>query len=233
MARGTTLLELRDMLRAEIGASSNVAMGVNTIEQYDHLIRRQQQRLWADHDWDFAYIERDEPLLNGQRYYTFDNQIDFDNIISAHLRYGDIWHNLEYGIGPQQYNFQDSDMAVNKSEPCVRWRHYEGNQFEVWPVPSSNNQKVRFKALKKLNPLIAVADRAELDDNLIILYAAAEVLARTKAADAQAKLAQANTHYAKLKGKGMKYDRFIYGGGLDRGERLRIIGGRYTRDDRS
>ena len=100
-------------------------------------------------------------------------------------------------------------------------------------MPSSNGQKIRFKALKKLDPLVAVTDTAELDDNLIVLFAAAEVLARTKAADAQAKLAQANTHYARLKGKGVKYDRFIYGGGLDRGERLRIIGGRYTRDDRS
>jgi hypothetical protein len=233
MARGTTLLELREMLRAEIGASSNVGMGVNTIDQYDHLLRRTQQRLWADHDWDFAYIERDTNLVASQRYYSFGVDIDPDNISSAHIKYGDIWHNLEYGIGPQQYNFQDSDIAGNKSEPVVRWRHYENDQFEVWPVPSSAGQKVRFKAIKKLSNLNLPTDTAELDDNLIVLFSAAEVLARTKAADAQAKLAQATTHYARMKGKGVKYDRFIYGGGLDRGERLRIIGGRYTRDDRS
>ena len=67
MARGTSLLALRDQLKAEIGASSNVAMGVNTIEQLDNLLRRTQQRLWNDFDWTFALIERDEQLLNGTR----------------------------------------------------------------------------------------------------------------------------------------------------------------------
>ena len=229
MARGTTLLELREMFRAEIGASSNVAMGINSLDQIDNLLRRTQQRLWADYDWDFAYIERDEPLYAESRYYTFDNEIDFDRIIAAHVKYSSIWHNVSYGIGPNEYNAFDGDRD-QRADPVLKWRHYEGNQFEVWPVPASDNQIIRFKAVKKLPSLIAVSDRAELDDNLIVLFAAAEYLTRTKAEDAQIKLSMAQSHYNKLKGRAMKNDKFVFGGGLDTGERLRIVGGRFVRD---
>ena len=231
MARGTSLLALRDQLKAEIGASPNVAMGVNTIEQFDNLLRRTQQRLWSDFEWSFGVIERDEPLISGQRYYSFDQDIDFDRILETYVKYGSIWHPIDYGIGPAQYNNHDSDAGA-QVEPVVRWRHYEGNQFEVWPVPTTDNQVLRFKAIKKLPSLIMTTDVALLDDTLIVLYAAAEYLARTKAADAPAKLSQATAHFNRLKGMGLKTDRFIYGGGLDGGQRIRYIGGRAVWDDR-
>jgi hypothetical protein len=150
-------------------------------------------------------------------------------IVSAHVKYSDIWHNVSYGIGPNEYNAFDADRGQT-TDPVIKWRHYEGNQFEVWPVPAAENQVFRFKAIKKLPSLIAVSDRAELDDNLIVLFAAAEYLTRTKAEDAQVKLSMAQSHYNKLKGRGMKNDKFVFGGGLDTGERLRIVGGRFVRD---
>lgn len=231
MARGTSLSALRDMLRAEIGASSNVAMGVNTQDQYDHVLRRTQARLWADHDWSFGFIERDEPLLKNERYYAFDNDIDYDRISMASVRWGDIWRPMQAGITPELFNTFDSD-AGETSTPAMRWQHYEGNQFQVWPVPSENGQILRFRAIKKLPPLLSPADTAVLDDNLIVLFAAAELLGRSKAADAPAKLSQATSHYNKLKGNSNKDDRFIFGGGIGSGETFRNIGGRFVRDDR-
>lgn len=231
MSRGTSLSALRDQLRAEIGASSNVAMGVNTLDAYDHLLRRTQDRLWHDFDWQFGYIVRQEQLFAGQQYYTFDQDLDWDRIRLAHVKYSEIWHPLEYGIGPSQYNAFDKARNMN-AEPCLRWKHYEGNQFEVWPVPTSDNQYIRFEAIKKLPPLIAPSDTAVLDDTLIVLFAAAELLARSKAQDAQAKLAQATAHYNRLKGMGNKNESFVMGGGISEGERIRIVGGRTVRDDR-
>ena len=231
MARGTSLSALRDMLRAEIGASSNVAMGVNTQDQYDHVLRRTQARLWADHDWSFGFIERDEPLIKNERYYAFDNDIDYDRISMASVKWGDIWRPMQAGITPELFNTFDSD-AGETSTPAMRWQHYEGNQFEVWPVPSENGQTLRFRAIKKLPPLLSPSDTAVLDDNLIVLFSAAELLGRSKAADAPAKLSQATSHYNKLKGNSNKGDRFIFGGGVGSGETFRNIGGRFVRDDR-
>jgi len=231
MARNTSLLSLRDQLRAEIGASPNVAMGVNTVEQFDQLLRRTQERLWHDFDWSFGVIDRDEPLLAGQRYYAFDQDIDFDRICCAQVKYSELWHPISYGIGTDEMNNYDSDTG-EASEPALRWRHYEGNQFEVWPIPTTNNQTLRFRAVRKLPPLIATTDTALLDDTLIVLFAAAEHLARTKAQDASAKLSQAQSHFNRLKGMGLKTDRFVYGGGLDEGRRIRYVGGRSVWDDR-
>lgn len=231
MAIGATLIELRDQLRSEIGASPSAASGINTQRQFDHLLRRTQERLWADYDWSFAQIERDEPLLAGQRYYTFDADIDFLRIVDAQIKYNNLWHALAYDIRPSDYNAWDSDLGRG-SEPTLRWRHHGDNQFEVWPIPVTNNQILRFRAYRKLPALIADSDKAILDDTLIVLFAAAEHLARTKAGDASAKLSQATSHYNRLKGMSLKNDRFIYGGNLGQPERLRMIGGRFTRDDR-
>lgn len=212
MARGTQLSALVDQLRAEIGASTNVSMGVNALPQLKQILRRTQERLWADFEWPFAFIERDEPMLNGQRYYAFDNDIDFDRISRADVKWADTWRPLCYGIGAEQYNSSDSD-AGEKEDPVTHWRHHEGNMFEVWPIPASDDSKIRFKAIKKLPALISDSDVALLDDNLIVLFAAAELLAKAKADDAPAKLQSAQSHYVKLKGNGIKTDVFVLGGG--------------------
>lgn len=213
MARGTQLSALVDQLRAEIGASTNVAMGVNTLPNLKQILRRTQERLWSDFDWPFAFIERDEPLLANQRYYAFDNDIDFDRINEAWVRYSETWRPLNYGITQEHYN--RSDPATYREDPCTNWRHYEGNQFEVWPVPASAQTTLRFKAIKKLPPLIDDTDRAELDDALIVLFAAAELLSRAKAEDAQAKMQMAMSHYAKLKGNTSKNRVFVLGGDIN------------------
>lgn len=230
MARGTMLTELREMLRAEIGASSSVAMGVNTVNQYDHILRRTQDRLWAEHNWEFGSIDRDENLIAGERYYAFDADIDFDRITEAHVKWNGVWHPIEYGIGENHYNAHDSDED-ERQDPVLRWDHHEDNQFEVWPIPLTACP-LRFRAYRKLPALISPSDTAYLDDNLIVLYAAAELLARSGANDAPSKLAQAQTIFNKLKGQTLKKDRFIFGGGISRGDRIRYIGGRSVRDDR-
>ena len=213
MARGTQLSALVDALRAEIGASTNVAMGVNSLPALKQILNRTQSWLWEKFDWPFAYIERDEQMVNGSRYYGFDPEIDFGRITEAHVKYSDSWRKLDYGIGTEQYN--SSDFADgDKEDPPTRWRHYEGNQFEVWPTPSSNECVVRFKAIKKLPKMVNDSDVALLDDNLIVLFAAAEMLARAKSDDAQGKMSAANELFTKLKGSGIKNDVFVMGGGM-------------------
>ena len=228
MARNRTLAELRDMLRAEIGASSNVAMGINTSNQHDHILRRTQERLWIDFDWWFGRIQRTEQLNAGQRYYAYDNDVDPDRILETTVKYAEHWHIVEYGISTEDRNIYDADEGQG-NDFVLRWEHYENDMYEVWPVPTSP-QVLKFECIRKLPPLISSDDRALLDDNLIVLFAAAEILARGKAEDAQIKLAQANSLYARIKGAGNKTQSFVFGGPLHRGERLRIVGGKFVRE---
>jgi len=230
MARGTSLLKLREMFRAEIGAASSVAMGVNTDNQFDHMLRRTQEILWTEHDWEFSQIDRDETLFSGQRFYAFDDDVDFQRIVETSVKFDGKWRPVEYGIGIEQYNARDSE-AGEVSSPVERWQHYEQNQFEVWPVPDQAGMTLRFRCYRKLPNLIQPADTALLDDNLIVLRSAAEYLARTGSKDASAKLAQATIHFNRLKGQSSKIDGANFGGQFG-GIVLRWIGNRAVRETR-
>lgn len=67
----------------------------------------------------------------------------------------------------------------------------EATVMEIWPIPVSP-QIVRFTCQRNLNPLISDTDTADLDDILLTLFVAAEMLERRKQSDAQLKLSMAN-----------------------------------------
>jgi hypothetical protein len=217
MARGTTLGQMVVMLREECGHATSAALGQNYEPHLKHLLRRTQEVLWNDHDWPHLRIQRDEPLLAGERYYSFPPDLAFERVesLNAFVKYAGDWHPIVYGIGPAQYNTNDSEEGEQESE-VRRWAHYEGGQYEVWPVPPANDeQTLRFYGLKKLSNLLANEDRADLDDHLIVLFAAAEILKRQKSPDAPEKLAIAQQLFRRLKGQQSKTTMVIMGGGRD------------------
>jgi hypothetical protein len=203
---------MRDQLRAEIGASVNPAMGTNAVHGMNLLLSRTQERLWTDYDWPFMIVDRDVPMLAGQRIYSFPADLDFNRVIGANVKYSATWRPVDYGVGVEQYNFMDSDIG-QRQDPVLRWQHDGGTQFEAWPIPASSDTVIRFNGVKNLKPLVMDTDVCDLDDKLIILFAAAEMLAHNKAADASAKASLATAHYNRLRGNSMKGGMFTYGGG--------------------
>lgn len=216
MARGTTLGQLIEDLRAETGHALAPSLGASTRDVFITVLRRQQKRLWEDYAWPFLRVHRDVAVQAGQRYYNLPVDMTWERIERVEFKWGDRWQRLEYGIGLEHYNQYDSDLDI-RSYPVYRYREAGGNQVELWPVPSENGSTtthtgiVRFTGIRNLSPFIATADRADLDDQLIVLFAAAEVLARQKANDASSKLAQAQAHYARLKARNSKSEAFVMG----------------------
>jgi hypothetical protein len=211
MARNVTLGELIDDVRAEAGHSLQSNLGTAMRDVLIKVIQRQQRRLWEDHDWTFLRVERDVAVQAGQRYYDFPSDLNLERVERVEFKWDDRWHRLEYGIGRTQLDQYDSDRDV-RSWPVYRWKEAENNQIEVWPVPSLNGDTVnlsgliRFTGIRALRPLVQESDRADLDDTLLVLYSAAEILAREKAADAGLKLQLAENHYRRLKSRGAKRD---------------------------
>jgi hypothetical protein len=202
MANTDTLDILVKMLRAELGISTNQSMGVNAVEPLQYLLRRVQRQLYDEHDWPQFIIDSDETILTGERYYTFNSDVNFDRIFGAWVNWSDDWYPLEYGITPEQYNCFDSDNDEG-SDPVQRWRHYEGNQFEIWPIPTVDTT-IRFQCIKVLSDLNAGTDTCDLDADLIVLFAAAEKAAQEGKKDAQFKLAAAQKRLQTLKGNNSK-----------------------------
>jgi hypothetical protein len=213
MARNVTLGELIDDVRAEAGHSLQTNLGTSMREVLIKIIQRQQRRLWEDTDWTFLRVQRDVPVAASQRYYDFPVDLSINRLEKLEFKWDDRWHKLDYGIGPTQYDQFDSDRDV-RSWPIYRWQEQEDDQIEVWPIPSQNGSLspltgvIRYTGIRKLKRLIDESDRADLDDTLLVLYSAAEILAREKAADAGLKLQLAQDHYRRLKGRNAKRDSF-------------------------
>lgn len=216
MPVGQTLDELVIALRAEIGDSTNLAMGAQALPGLQQTLRRVQQMYYEDFQWPHLVVTREEEILPNERYYTFNSDVDFSRIYNVWARDSSAsspnWKVLDYGISPADYNTCNSDVGETQ-DPICKWHHYEGNQFEVWPIPLSAGA-IRFRAIKTLAPLIAGDDRCEIDSTLIVLSAAAELLARAKAQDAPIKLSMATSHYNRLKSNYSKSSTFIMGGGI-------------------
>lgn len=179
MARGTQLLQLVTMLRDETGRANSVAVGVDDVPALKQIINRWQNTLYDKHDWPFLRTVFDRiPLEAGSRYYDFPATLNFDRIEDVAVWDGSTPLPLTRGIGFGEYAIYDSENDV-RAEPTLRWdvRWRDTKEMvEVWPVPSTNNLNLQFIGIRKLRALVANADVADLDDHMIVLYAAAELL---------------------------------------------------------
>lgn len=220
--RGKTLEELLVTLRAELGLSLNPAHNVQVRDQQIELLQRTQETLWDDFTWPHLRVYRYLSLAVGQRYYDpagckkYDNtgalvpagDISIDRVLSMWVRDATVWLPLAVGIDERHFNAYDSNTGM-QSWPIRRWQVAEDNQIEFWPIPGLPSDEVngeylvRVHAERNLAPLVADSDRADLDDRLITLMAAAEVLGgengKKKAVLAQRRLFKVRGNNAKTK----------------------------------
>ena len=208
MARGTQLLALVAQLRAKTGRTQKVAVGVDELDNLKEMIRDTQERLYDDNDWNHLRVQKYLSLAAGQRYYDMPDGLNFDRIETIKLYRNGVYIDIDRGIDLTDYSGYDSNAAVpERADPVQKWDvRFTGSseQIEVFPIPVSNVQKLYFTGTTNLPPLIQDSDTAVIDDRLIVLYVAAEILARQGAKDAQAKLEQANNRLTRLKGNESK-----------------------------
>lgn len=224
MARNSTLSQLREQLRSEIGASPSVAMGVNTVPQMNHMLNRVQERLWTDYDWPFLWTETDVQSADGVRFYEVPSTVNPDRIRKMMVNWNDYWYTCENGIAPAHYNIVNSEIG-QKEDNVRRWRLTDNaSQFEVWPMPESADQTFRLFAYMNCPKMVSDSDRALLDDTLIVLFTSAEMLAMLKDDGAQLKYDQAKIHFNRLKSLATKNADFIMGGGQEEPEKRKLWG---------
>ena len=152
--------------------------------------------------------------------YDLPTGITIERVQQASCKYGGVWQDVVYGITPENYTDYDSDRDV-RSWPIERFTAYGASQIEVWPIPSNNADAttgdglLRLEGTGNLSPFVALSDTADLDDQLLVLYAAGELLVRQKSPDGQLKMAQAQQHYQRLKARLSKGSSIVLGGGED------------------
>lgn len=205
MARNSTLEKLLNDFRAECRLSQNAAHNNQTRDGHIVLLQRQQEWLWEDFDWPILRVERFIDVQAGQRYYDMPEDLHIDRIQKVEGRFDEIYWDLEPGIYAKHYSVYDSDKD-ERQWPVQRWQITEDEMLEVWPIPNANfnptslEGRIKITGIKNLRPLVEMSDRADLDDRLIVMHAAAEYLAATGSRDAQVKMDKAVALYAKLRG---------------------------------
>ena len=220
MARGISLARAVSDLRNELGQTPSSVVGVNAWSRHASVIDRVQEQLAAEYAWPFLRIRHINPVQAGLRYYDLPDNLPFERLEKLSYKYGGDWHTVEYGIDTDLYDIQDSD-ADQRSDPIERWCPYndgpaKGGQIEVWPVPQTNGALyvddplapfepgrpingdglLRFSGTRTVSRLVSEDDQLELDDRLVVLTAAAELLAEQNKQNAQivAQRALARSH---------------------------------------
>jgi hypothetical protein len=215
MPRNVTLSEMVLDLRGELLQSVNVNHGVNAAPAHRRILARIQRTLWLDYAWPHLRVDRDINLAAGQRYYDFPTDLPLDRVEQVAVKWSGRWHGLARGIDVGLYNAYDSDIDT-RTDPVLRWAPYEEAQFEVWPMPATDGaQTVRISGIRNLRPLVEDDDTCDLDSDMIVLSAAAELSADAKSPRAQALQSRAQQLYAKLRQRSERNDSgvFVLGGG--------------------
>src|SRR5262245_60640456 len=200
MARHVQLVRILDQLRAEARLSLNPAHNRQVRETHVNLVQRIQDRLWDDFAWPHLRVQRFVKLQSGQRYYDTPDYIQIDNIENIQLYDSGGWCRLAPGIYAEHYSAHNSDLD-ERAYPPRRWQIHEDEDIELWPISDTNADPetmegmLKFTGIRNLKPFVQDSDRADLDDRLIVMFGAAELLAAAGAKDAQLKLDQANSIY--------------------------------------
>lgn len=207
MTRGvTTLGTMVQNLRYETGRSPNTNIGQDEYASLVYLLQRTQRALYWDFEWPFLKVRRDLSVVAGSRYYDVDDDLDYERILRVRGNGNGVWTPLMRGITMEDYNIFDSDDD-SRSSPAQKWDIIDTDtdldaaqeQLEIWPL-CETAETVRFEGFKKLGNFTSDNHTCTLDDTLIVLFAAAELLAADESPRAKPVLNAANNMYRRMRG---------------------------------
>lgn len=203
MARGTQFLEIVTRVKSETGRSDSAAIGVDDLPIIKEAVNSIYSTLYVDHDWPHLRKVFSVTLNAGQRYYDFPSGLNLERLEQTVVKFNDLRHEIDRGIGFGDYNNHDSD-ANERSDPVLKWDvRWTGteDQVEVWPIPATA-QTLYFRGIQAAPRLVSDSDLCLLDDTLVVLFAAAALLKDEKESDKKLKLAQQLLATLKYRGQG-------------------------------
>lgn len=230
--RGQTLDNLLKQLKVHIG-DSLLPNSANDA-QYAQMLTSMQQEFATQYRWDFMDARWDVQMLAGVRYYTFPSvtstldeqtptpaKINFNHPPKTSVFWTNLWLNVTKGIGPDDYNFLNSSQGQTM-DPVQKWRFAQNvddpnnpNTFEVWPTPASSTGVFRFWGQRVPTPLDITnkgTSVADLDDQLLTLWVAANQLALRKQGNAGIVLKMAQARLLAIRaGSGVESECYMGG----------------------
>lgn len=246
--RGTTLANLRLMLRSEIGQTMQTTIATQGDAQLNQMLSNKQVWLSAMYDWPFLENRWDLTVPPAIRYLalpidpnvpgTATYIINWDRPVLVEALWTRLWRPLMYGIGSSEYNTTNSDLGIQR-DPIQRWQmatnvnDATASQIEVWPIPVTA-QIIRFTGQRMLKPLYGNdANTADLDDLLLVNMVAADYLTFHKNPAASLKVSMARDRLSQLRSDLPKDDQrsIVLGRGSDKNRRNKRLLNIYVAGD--
>lgn len=204
MARGLSLGQLISDLRDELRRANSPSASPDDVASLRRTINHVYFTLYYAHDWTFLKTMFPKITLNaGQRFYDVPDGLDFERIVEMNVWWNALPTPVERGIGFADYAAYDPE-ANDRSSPMMKWDvRFTGDkeQIEVWPLPDSSAQALQFFGVYEHKRLVNDTDICRLDGELVVLYAAAELLPKDSP-DKETKLAMAKDLLRLLKIRG-------------------------------
>lgn len=200
---GATLQSLLTDLKAVTGRSLRPTVGTDEQDSLKALLRQQQSMLYAAHDWLHLVAIASLPIATGQRFASLPISVNPERVIAVTVRQVGYTkpEPLDRGIGIDELSTYNSDLNET-AQGIMKWdlRFISPSlRLEVWPVQPVDGAVLFIRALRPLGPLVSDDDKADLDNDLIVLTAAARLLAKVGSKDAAAVASMADSHMLKLK----------------------------------
>lgn len=192
MRTGIKLETILDEIREETGLSTQHGQSVFNQSRLIQLVNRSERTLNAKYELTALQKEEQVSVVADAQYANLPSSMSFTEIDSVYVSYGDDWLPVTHGITPEhraQYN------ASQRAMPITRWEiQSPGNvNFEVWPVGGSA-QTLLFSGFAKLGGMVNPSDTCTLDADALVMFVAAQILARDKKDDAEFMLSSAIDH---------------------------------------
>lgn len=201
MPIGTQLVDLRKMLNAECGEEMDETISPARVTLNNQLLNNQQAFLVNQHAYLLGKVRAELTAVVGQQYYDLPTGIDFDRLEKPEFtNVSNFRYRIGFGIGQEEYNIFRSDLGV-RATPVMKWDlvNYQGAlKIELWPIPSVA-QTIMLAGVLPLEQMVEDTDTCVIDDLVLVLFTAAELLARLGSQDAAAKAAKAKAALDSLK----------------------------------
>lgn len=229
MARGVAFSELVLNLRAELRRSQSPAIGSEDLAPLKRTINHVIALVSNKEDWPFLYRKFTPiTIAAGDRFFDVPAGLNMERITGVRIKWGGSFYDIWRGITYDDYQVWDP-ADDERSSPALKYdfQNIDGTeQIEIWPV-SEGAQTLHIEGYVTHPKLVNDTDLCLLDDEIILLFAAAELMGDKFEAEAQAKRDQANELLRLIKIRSMRGDgapvQMGLGTGRDRPESGRAV----------
>ncbi len=203
MALAVTFAELITAVRDEARISTANSTNSDHLAYIKRLINRYYVTLAEEWDWEHLQLTKGTTASQiavsaGTFTYALPTAINQGKIDKAWYKQNTlgeagVWVELTYGIHFDHYSVLDPTASTPQTAvPVTHWDFHGTGSFDVWPQPSALGV-VAFEGQRSVGAMTTTSDTCSLDDQLVILFTSAEILAsndQKEAAQVKAGMAQ-------------------------------------------